>query len=259
MINDTWIKPRHWLSAALVLVAITASLPLRVEAIGIDVATPEFLRGETRPKSIALLPPQGLNVTFETHARDHLASLLNGKGYVTKALTVEQVNADPQLQELVLRSNQGFDVELGVLNRIIWLGKRKKKVSQRRVNLGADVGLLASKLEVDGIVFGRVTLTKFATGFGKAIVLAIHLGVVNGTTGDLEAYFYEQVQSWKSPSDAIETIVQYISKDFPAATQVIKAKGSTLKASAKSPKDKGATITERETLLGKEDPADKKE
>lgn len=259
MTNKISIKPSHSLSVALLLVAITASTPLRAQNLMVlDVATPEFLRGETRPKSLALLPPQGVNQEFEAHARDHLTWLLNGKGYRTMALTVEQVNADPQLQELAVRANQRFNEELGVLLNIKWRGKKKKKVSQREVNLGADVSLLASKLERDGIVFARLTVTNFATGFGSRPVLGLHLGVVNGTTGDLETYFYQPVPYWSSPRGAMDEATQAIGENFPAVGEVIKAKGSTLKASAQSPKDKDATVKELETLLGDEDRTDKK-
>ena len=257
MINDPWIKPGHWLSATLVLVAITASLPLRVEAY--RGATPEFFRGETRPKSVALLPPHGMSEAFEKQAGWSLAKLLSEKGYAVKALTIDEVNADLQLKELVLHANKRFDGEMAATP----IRKRWKKVKKRRFRLGADASLLASKLEVDGVVFARLSISRF----GSAGSLDLYVSVVNGTTGDVEAYFVAGSMGGgmtykyllKHLDRALEMAVQKINEDFPAAERVIEVKGSTLKASAKAPKDKDATITELETLLGKEDPADKKE
>ncbi len=268
MINDPWIKPGHWLSATLVLVAITASIPLRVEAG--RVATPEFLRGETRPKSVALLPLRGpsrspsrvikliyADEALEKRAGQSLAKLLREKGYAVKALTKDEVNADRQLRELVLHANKRFDEEW----QLLW--KRRGKVKKRRYRVGADASLLASKLEVDGVIFARI----FISRSGSAGSLHLYVSVVNGTTGHVEAFFAEHSMGGgmtfkyllKNLDRAVEMVMQKINEDFPAADRVIKAKGSTLKASAKSPKDKDATITELETLLGKEDPADKKE
>jgi hypothetical protein len=274
MINHTWIKPKHLVSATLVLVVIAASAPFRVEAK--DFATPEFLRGETRPKSVVLLPPRAAMIQrkmlrteqkieeseeLEKWAAQYLAELLREKGYATKALTIGQINADPQLQELVLHANKRYDEERQQL------AKKAKKVRQRRYTVGADASLLASQLEVDGVVFARVfafgqsAKTSWIPGGMASVVLDV--SVVNGTTGDVEAYFAQSVTtSFKKittdPRKPMKKVVQDVSEYFPAATQVIEAKGSTLKASV-SLKDKNATVKELETLLGNEDRTDKKE
>jgi ankyrin repeat protein len=224
MVNDTRNKVRHWLSATLVLVAIAASVPLRVEALAISGETPEFLRGETRPKSVALLPPQGPDQRFAKWAGHYVEKLLTEKGYTTQVITVDQLNADPHLQELVLQATKRLNVERGML-RGKSPGGQKKLVGQRQLRLGTAVSSLASKLKVDGAVFAPFAIAPLPQG--RALVW-LTVFVVNGMNGDIEAYFYDQVQFWQSPNDAMKTIVEKMSEDFPAAAQSIKAKGATL-------------------------------
>ena len=87
----------------------------------------------------------------------------------------------------------------------------------------------------DGVVFGRASIA--SAGMGLRL-LWIDVGVVNGKTGDLEAYYYEQVQSWSSPRDAMDRLTEEFSHNLPGATHAVKAKGSTLKASATDKKEK---------------------
>ncbi len=238
MINNTCSKRRQYLSAMLVLVTITASLPLRVEALMAHFATPEYLRGETRPSSVAVFPA-GPDEIFRKWAGYYLAEVLRAKGYPTKVLSANQVNADPQLLELSQRTAKSFDEQ----HKIFRPGRfvKPKKLEQRKLHLGTPANLLASKLEVDGLVFAQVLFSRF----GNVSSCGLAVSVVSGTTGDVEAYFYGQVTSWRAPSDAMERIVQsFREPSFPAFNQVIEAKGSTLQAGAQTPKEKNASIRE---------------
>lgn len=222
----------------LVLVAITASIPLRVEALTVDVATPEYLRGETRPNSVALFLA-GPDEIFRKWAGYYVAELLRAKGYPTKVLHANKINADPQLLELTQRTAKSLDAQQKIFKPGRWV--KPKKLKQRKLHVGTPANLLATKLGVDGLVFSQVSVSRF----GNAWVCGLAVSVVNGATGDLEAYFYDQVQFWKAPSDAVENIVQsFHESSFPAFNQIIEAKGSTLQASAESPKGKDASIRE---------------
>lgn len=239
MINNTWNQHRHWLPAMLTMVAITASMPSRVEAIG--AATPEFLRGETRPNSVAVLPPLGPNQTFARFAGQYVEELLKEKGYKTETLTPDQINADPELQALVSRANKRYNVERGVLKgdsleggaliTVVWKTFTSpldvKKVRQRQLRVGESANALATKLQVDGLVFPRFEFRRS----GNFTTFLLDVSVVNGTNGDLEAYFLGYVPFWSSPSEATQQGVKEIRGDFPAVGEVTKtkhAKGSTL-------------------------------
>ena len=240
MANNTCSKWRWCLSTMLVLVVITASIPLRVEGQSlslVDIATPEFLRGETRPKSVALFLA-GPDEIFRKWTGYYVAELLRTKGYPTKVLNAHQINADPQLLELTQRTAKSIDEQQKIFRPGRW-GK-PKKLKQRKLHVGTPANLLASKLEVDGLVFAQVMFIRT----GNVSVCTLALYVVNGKTGDIEAYFADQVQSWQSRSDAMATVAQKLREGVPAATQVIEAKGSTLQAGAESPKAKGASIRE---------------
>src|SRR5262245_2485790 len=164
--------------------------------------TPEFTSGATRPRSVALLPveasivrakvaeTQGLideSVVYGALFNEQVKALMSAKGYEVQVVDPDRINHDAQLQEYVVQANRAFDEMMKQY--------RPKKLEKRIYNAGDSVRLLATRLGVDAIAFGKVSIT--ITPAGKAIVSALIGGttagasssfaLVNGATGDLEA------------------------------------------------------------------------
>ncbi|MFQ5995529.1 MAG: hypothetical protein ACE5K1_10595 [Acidiferrobacterales bacterium] len=232
-----------------------------------EAATPEFLTGATRPDSIALLPVRAEMIqrkmlsaedmikeseALEAWAAEYLAIFLKEKGYSVKALKVDQISADSELQELVLHANKRYDEEHQQLSR------KPNRVKKRRYSAGDEAVELAGKLGVSAVVFARIQAvaqsakTSWIPG-GMATVI-LELSVTNGVTGDVEAYFSTvMVTSFKkitkAPKPTMKKLARKVAKKFPAADEVIEADGSTLKADLTKPKGEDEVITELETLL----------
>ena len=95
-------------------------------------ATEEFETGATRPVKVAVLPAQ-VNLIrqrmirreaqveeageLEAHLASAVASQLSVKAYEVELLTAERINADPELQALVVEANRRFDEVLGNITR----------------------------------------------------------------------------------------------------------------------------------------------
>jgi hypothetical protein len=184
---------------------IAAMLACSTPALAQRGFTPEFANGATRPRSVALLPvkasivrakvaeTQGLideSVVYGAEFNEQVKALMTAKGYEVQVLDPERINADAELQEYVIDANRAFDDMMKQY--------RPKKLEKRIYNAGDSVKLLASKLGVDAIAFGKVSIT--ITPAGKAIVSALiggttagassNFALVNGATGDLEAVLF---------------------------------------------------------------------
>ena len=187
------------------LVVAAAALACSAPAFAQRGFTPEFANGATRPRSVALLPvkasivrakvaeTQGLideSVVYGVEFNAQVQSLLAAKGYEVQVIDADRINSDAQLQEYVVDANRAFD---DILKQY-----RPKKLEKRIYNAGDSVRLLAARLGVDAIAFGKVSIT--ITAAGKAIVSALiggttagassSLAFVNGATGDLEAMLF---------------------------------------------------------------------
>jgi hypothetical protein len=163
--------------------------------------TDEFVSGETRPQSIALLPVEaaisraqvvetaGLideSVVFGAQFNAEVAKLLEAKGYEVQIVDSDRINADPTLQEYVVDSKRAYDEMIARY--------RPKKLADRIYNAGDSTQLLAAHLGVDAIAFSKLSIT--ITAAGKAIVSALiggstqgatsQIGIVDGDTADLE-------------------------------------------------------------------------
>ena len=95
-------------------------------------ATEEFESGETRPVTVAVLPAQ-VNLIrqrmlrreaqveeageLEAHLSRAVAGELGVKAYEVELITAERINADPELQALVVEANRRFDEVLGNITR----------------------------------------------------------------------------------------------------------------------------------------------
>lgn len=172
-------------------------------------ATDEFVSGETRPVTIALLPAHAeilkqqivstqSQVEESAMLAEHLAAAVaeefEGHGYVLKILTPEMINADPELQGLVVDADRRYQEVLTQLQRRI-----SKNIEDREYNAGDEMRLLAQRLGVDGIAFTRIEIA--AAGKGRqAMAWTVGIGstgsstmmsvsVIDGRTADIEAYF----------------------------------------------------------------------
>jgi hypothetical protein len=243
--------------------------------------TPEFDSGQTRPASVALLPLQADMVkkkavmheqmvseagVLENFAFGHIARELEQKGYLVKRLSPEKVNADPALQELVLRANKRYQEE--------WkkLAAKIKKVEERRYNVGEEARLVAARLGVDGLVFARVhalAVTKGASAMGALIGIGgpatslanLHVSVVNGKTADVEAHFYSVVSTSVTglTTNADDTMAKLAGKaleDLPAAGTTVTAEQQSTGPRKEGGKSEQAVLAEVEALLAGKASAD---
>lgn len=185
-----------------------AALSWSAQATAGSRATPEFESGETRPVSIALLPVEATVVRTKVVDSENLIeegiaygaffnsqaeAAMAARGYTVEKIDPERINADPQLQEYVVDANRQFDEMMSHV--------RPKRIKRRIYNAGDDVRLLAEYLGVDAVAFSRLSVT--VTGVGGSIVAGLFgvggggsspgtlasLALVDGASGDLEAYF----------------------------------------------------------------------
>ena len=167
-------------------------------------ATEEFESGETRPVTVAVLPAQ-VNLIrqrmirreaqveeageLEAHLSNAVASELGVKEYEVELITAERINADPELQALVVEANRRFDEVLGNITR-----RLRKQIENRNFHTGDTLTLLANRLGVDAVAFVRMDLIANAKGVqalnfgmgGAQTMMSVSL--VDGTTTDVEAY-----------------------------------------------------------------------
>lgn len=167
-------------------------------------ATEEFEDGETRPITVAVLPAQ-VNLIkqrmirreaqveesgeLEAHLSSAVAGELAGKAYEVELITAERINADPELQELVVEANRRYDEVLGNITR-----RLRKQIEDRSFHTGETLTLLANRLGVDAVAFVRMDLIANARGVqalnfgmgGAQTMMSVSL--VDGNTTDVEAY-----------------------------------------------------------------------
>jgi len=167
-------------------------------------ATAEFESGESRPVTVALLPAhvamsrqrlirQEAEVeesgVLEVHLTTAVAAGLVEKGYSVSVLTVDEINADPGLQSLVVEADRRFDELLGNVSR-----RLRKQIESRRYHAGDTITLLANRLGVDALAFTRMQVIVPAAGVralnfgmgGETTMMSVSL--VDETTTDIEAY-----------------------------------------------------------------------
>jgi hypothetical protein len=167
-------------------------------------ATVEFESGTMRPATIALLPAQVSLIKqrmiraeaeveeagmLEGYLTDAVAAGLEAKGYLVRVVPAETVNADPELQSLVVESNRSFDELLGNVS-----ARLRKQIETRRYHAGETLTLLAEKLDVDAIGFVRMQVYAAAKGVqimnmgmgGAQTMMSVSL--VDRNTTDIEAY-----------------------------------------------------------------------
>jgi hypothetical protein len=193
-------------SGAIRLAVVACALLAGQAAMGKVIATDEFEDGSTRPVSLVVLPSE-VTLTkqrlirqeaqveesgdLEGHLTAAVAEQFRAHDYDVIVVDVEQIAADPGLQELVVDANRRFDELLtNVGSRI---GK-SKNVQRREYNAGDEARLLAARLGVDALAFARMQIVAPAAGVralnlgmgGESTMLTVT--IVDGTSGDVEAY-----------------------------------------------------------------------
>lgn len=210
--------------------------------------TPEFARGDFRPKSIVLIPPQA-TVTknkvasteqmieegsrLEDAAALELQKQFHAIGYELRILSVAEVNAEPELQAMIRNLNDRYDEETSRFRMSFTGGIKGEDVRERRFKLGDAARIVASKLGTDAIAIGRIA-AQGATGGQKTMAVlfggsvgfaALNIGIVAGDNGDLEA-FYMGVDNAMSPEKLESQPIQVMAdvvlrtlKNFPGANE----------------------------------------
>ena len=151
-------------------IRLTLFVGALVIAAGADArwfASVEFADPDSRPHRLALLPPhaemmkQKMVMTaqlvaeaqrLEAITTDAMAADLRKRGYEVIIIDHNAVNADPKLQELLLKANSRYEEEWA---RIL---RKPKRVRYGYYSAGDESRILAAALDVDGLVFTRIIL-----------------------------------------------------------------------------------------------------
>ncbi|MBI4161070.1 MAG: hypothetical protein HY509_01325 [Acidobacteria bacterium] len=246
-------------------------------------ATPEFSRAESRPKTLAVLPPRAEFVkakvvmseemvkeceALEAAALDRIGVLLQEKGYTVRPLPPGTVNADPDLRELIFRVNERYEEEW---QRFV---RKPGRIREGRYNLGEDPVEIADHLGVDGILVPRVvavapskgvkTLSIILGGYAQGYV-RLDLSVVSGETGDLEAFYFTTVTAGmkgltKNPDRIMEKAAGSALRRYPEVNETLPYEESTEgRETAEEEVDEEEVLEELEVLLGPEEEKENKE
>ncbi|HVY65252.1 MAG TPA: hypothetical protein VHH11_10580 [Gammaproteobacteria bacterium] len=214
-------------------------------------ATKEFEAGDTRPKTIAFLPPHATLIKRKVIKAEeqleegaelsaYLASSVKNEfakqGYEVRMLTPDEVNANHDLQELVLDADRRY-TEL--LNQVRL--KLPKQIAARRYQAGDEMRVLAGKLGVDAIGFADLIMIASAPGAlflsGSGTQQMLTVSVIDGSTATIEAYFvppvlrrgaftgFEAVMA--DPAGKIGEMAALTLRDLPPAAATARAKAET--------------------------------
>jgi len=228
---------------------------------GGDYMTAGFQTLETRPLSLAVLPPQAEfykaqavmtnEMLSEAAALEREAAVaihgnLDRRGYEVRLVTREEIEAIPGGVDLLLRFDSRYNEELGKVF------KEPKDVRKGRFGVGEPATELARALKVDGLVASRVVAVG-NTGGRAALVAALSLGsafvqsysrmflgIVSGNGGRIEGYFPGYVTNGlkrmvEQPAKAMADLANHTFVPFPSAHQKLKPKKKDLEAEAASP------------------------
>ena len=214
-----------------------------------DYMTPEYALAKYRPKTMVLIPPMAEVVknkvasteqmieegaVLEDAAAAVLKKMFAELGYQLHVVTVDEVNADPDLQRMVRAMNDRYDEELHLM------AGRGKDIRSRRFSFGDEARILAARLQAEAIVISRISASG-ATGGQKTMAVliggsighaAMSIGIIAGDNGDVEGFFSgieSNVSPEKIANQPVETMAgvsQKLLKDYPAAGEVAKVKKS---------------------------------
>lgn len=219
--------------------------------IGQEIMTPEFARAEYRPMSMVMIPPRAAvskEGAFSSHRLIEQGGVVEDAvlvackdifeklGYEIRILTVDEVNADPDLQVMVRDVNKRYDEDF--LQKIKPPLKRElQDIRERRFKMGDEARILAARLRADGIIVGRI-LAAAASGGTSVMSLGtsgqahMSIGIIAGDNGDLEAFFtgaqigLSAKKIEKNPLKTMAKLFGSVLKDYPAPDELIKVKKS---------------------------------
>lgn len=239
---------KQWLIvAALAALVAVLSAALAAPAQAAMHATEEFESGETRPVSIAFLPPhvnlvkrriiqREAQIDESAELAGHMAADLErrfgAQGYEVIVLGPEQINADPELRDLVLAADRRYAEMLAQVR-----SRLPRQIARRRYEAGDEMRMLAAKLGVDAIGFGHLQIEASAAGASAVAVLAgvgrsgsetmMSVSLIDGGTAHIEAYFvlpvlrrgsmfgYDSVM--ENPEGKVREMVGATVRDLPEA------------------------------------------
>lgn len=216
-------------------------------------ATPEFEAGTTRPRTIVFLPPQAMLIkrkVIQTEQQieesGELANYLGAsvraafaaQGYEVRVLRPDEVNADPELQELVLDAGRRYSELLAQVRT-----RLPRQIGKRRYEAGDEMRTLAGKLGVDAIGFADIQIYAAAAGASAVAILTgfgaagsstlLTVSIIDGTTANIEAYFvppamrrgsmagYDAIMA--DPAGKIAELARLTLRDLPKADAAARA------------------------------------
>lgn len=271
-------------SLPIAAVALAALLLSVGAAFARGYMTPGFRSKQSRPMTLAVLPPHAdfikskvvmtdqmlaESAALEREASQALKSQLEAKGYRVRLVTPGDLAKNQRLRDLVVKVNDRWAEEWG---RIVY---RPRHVKQKRFNGGGDAVRLATFLKVDGIAVTRVIavgVTKgkaFMSGFmnmgtpSQRSYARLDLGILNGRHGLVEGFFtgYEPCslgQLTKKPAYIMGQAAENALSRYPEAAEAEQvaddAEETTTKASKKrggDEMDDEAAIQDFEALIKK--------
>ena len=247
--------------------------------------TPEFGDPDARPHKVLILPPHATlrkkkmikseeyiaeTAALETHASVALQKQLEERGYEVIVLSAEDVNADPALQEMVLRANERYDEEEPKIIR------KRKRLKYGRYGVGDTVRPIAVRFGVDAVAFTR--LDAVGSGVGQAVFVALVGGsagtqnysfaIADAASGQIEGYYVAMTQ-WgftqlvEQTPKVMEKMTKLLLKKYPDSGKKIKvrlSKKELAKIEAEEQSESGiigdeqeVDIAELEALLGEGD------
>jgi len=269
----------RWTTA---LAAVALSLSAANALAAGEWMTPEYAKGEYRPKSMVIIPPLAevmLKKVTSTEQMVEESALLEDAtalvlkdqiedlGYEVRILGVDEVNGDRTLQEMVRALNERYDDE------ILKLRTKAKDVRERRYTYGEEAMIVADHLGAEALVMARVSAMGASGGQKTMAVLLggtmghtdISVGILAGDNGDLEAFYQQLItnvspdQLANDPEGTMRKVTKRVIKKFPAVGAQYKWKKSWPQSTARTvpetlPEGESA-LSDLEALFGEEAPA----
>jgi hypothetical protein len=247
----TSIRYRQTLAALTGLFFLCVSVPASAIFIGQEIMTPEFARAEYRPVTMVMIPPHAVaskeamfsseelieqGGVIEDATLEACKEIFGKLGYEIRILTVDEVNADPELQVMVRDVNKRYNEDF--LQKItLPFKKQLQDVRDRRFKMGDEARILAARLGADAIIVGRIQIAAAAGGasvfsLGTGGEAELSIGIVAGDNGDLEAFFtgaqigLSAKKVEKKPLKTMTKLFGSVLKDYPTVDELIKVKKS---------------------------------
>jgi hypothetical protein len=223
---------------------LTVSVSALAIYIGQEIMTPEFARAEYRPMTMVMIPPRAAvskDSMFSSHELIEQGGIVEDAvlvackdifdklGYEVRILSVDEVNADKDLQVMVRNVNKRYD----------------------------EARILADRLGVEAIIVGRIEVAAAAGGasvfsLGTSGEAEMSIGIIAGDNGDLEAFFtgaqlgLSAKKIEKKPLKTMAKLSANVLKDYPTPDELIKVKKSWLQTTNRKVPD--AALSDEDIL-----------